>query len=64
MFRGGSQVVQRVARTSSMIERKGTMNPMLRFLGFVRNPYGCELSFSRENLIMDEGRYLMLPRHS
>lgn len=64
MFSGGSQVFQPVARTSSRIERKGTMNPRLRFLGFVGTPYGCELSFSRKNLIMDEGRYLMLPRHS
>ena len=64
MFSGRSQVVQRVARTSGIIERKGTMNARLPFLGFVGTPYGCELSFSRENLIMDEGRYLMLPRHS
>lgn len=38
MFSGGSQIFQRVARTSSRIERKGTMNPRLRFLGFVGTP--------------------------
>lgn len=64
MFSGGSQVVQRVARTSGIIERKGAMNASLRFLNFVGTPYGCEFSFSLEHLIMDECRYLMLARHS
>lgn len=64
MFSGGSQVIQRVARISGIIERKGAMNARLRFLNFVGTPYGCELSFSLEHLILDECRYLMLARNS